>query len=196
MSSFDEAIRLYGDSLSGGRRIHVSKSEIQELKPVDGLAPDDKPPGLWWAIDGDWIKAALSMNIGLGPYIYELTIDTPSILQISTVEQFDALCDEYGCESKLSILFDALCDEYERKLDALVSSVFEFNDRIEAIDWPRLSLKYKGIEITPMISDRRFTTWYYGWDCESGIVWDISAVKAIRLAAIYSSCEKRFVAID
>ena len=50
------------------------------------------------------------------------------------------------------------------------------------IDWPRVAGRYSGIIISPYQWNMRLHTrarWYYGWDCASACVWDLSTIKQI-----------------
>jgi hypothetical protein len=49
------------------------------------------------------------------------------------------------------------------------------------IDWNKVSKSYKGIQINYYSNKHRLDMlWYYGWDCESGCIWDISCIKNIK----------------
>jgi hypothetical protein len=58
------------------------------------------------------------------------------------------------------------------------------------IDWARVAEEYQGIIIAPYCWQRRLDgpahSWYYGWDCASGCIWDAEAIAelvAIKEAA-------------
>jgi len=55
------------------------------------------------------------------------------------------------------------------------------------IDWAAVAADCAGVIITPyqwgLRLDESFR-WYYGWDCASGCIWDVSAIKDIRLVEI------------
>ena len=54
---------------------------------------------------------------------------------------------------------------------------------IHCIDWPMVAEDYQGISIAPYQWERRLhfdTSWYYGWDCSSGCVWNPAAIKSIE----------------
>lgn len=51
--------------------------------------------------------------------------------------------------------------------------------QINKIDWFRVVREYSGILITPYDYHLRLhaeTHWYYGWDCASACVWDLSTI--------------------
>jgi hypothetical protein len=50
------------------------------------------------------------------------------------------------------------------------------------IDWDRVAKLYSGILISPYSYELRLKlefSWYYGWDCASACIWDLSAVKPL-----------------
>lgn len=52
------------------------------------------------------------------------------------------------------------------------------------MDWPRLTKEHKGLIITPYQWSLRLkqgVEWYYGWDCASGCIWDLSCLKEVKL---------------
>ena len=51
------------------------------------------------------------------------------------------------------------------------------------IDWPEVKKQFGGILISPYQWGLRFDhemMWYYGWDCASACVWDLTTIKEIR----------------
>ena len=57
--------------------------------------------------------------------------------------------------------------------------------RIIYIDWTKVAAQYQGIIINPYIWQRRLDTWssgwYHSWDCASGCIWDLTAIKEMEL---------------
>lgn len=56
---------------------------------------------------------------------------------------------------------------------------------VTAFDWIDVASRYSGIEIAPYQWKRRIhpsTFWYYTWDCASGCIWDLSAIKKFEVA--------------
>ena len=52
------------------------------------------------------------------------------------------------------------------------------------MDWSRLVKEHKGLIITPYQWSLRLDpemAWYYGWDCSSACVWDLSCLKGVQL---------------
>lgn len=53
-----------------------------------------------------------------------------------------------------------------------------------AVDYNSVKSKYQGIIISPYQWDCRLHPqcgWYYGWDCASGCIWDLSCIKIFQL---------------
>lgn len=50
------------------------------------------------------------------------------------------------------------------------------------IQWDKVAERWQGIIITPYLWSMRLdqrTSWYYGWDCASGCIWDADAIESI-----------------
>lgn len=51
------------------------------------------------------------------------------------------------------------------------------------LDWLAIRERWNGLIIAPYIWSRRVaphTSWYYGWDCASGVIWNADAIATIR----------------
>ena len=53
------------------------------------------------------------------------------------------------------------------------------------MDWGYLATQYQGLIIAPYLWDLRLfgPAWYYGWDCASGCIWDLTAVESFSLVS-------------
>ena len=50
------------------------------------------------------------------------------------------------------------------------------------VPWPRIAEDFQGIIISPyQWSVRMELLWYYGWDCASGCIWDLSAIEKMEV---------------
>jgi hypothetical protein len=48
------------------------------------------------------------------------------------------------------------------------------------IDWPRVQAHYGGLLIAPYLWTARLDLlWYYGWDCASACLWDLTCIDAV-----------------
>lgn len=151
--------------------MHYSETPIEKLD-LDKMYPYylefPKPNGLWVTVEGDqcWKQWCLDEEFNLEglSYKYEVLLHSyADILLLDTPQKIKDLGKDY----KYS---DALIDQYMGGIDW-------------KIDWLAFKSKYKGIIISPyysywsLASIRRDVHWYYGWDCASGCIWDLSCVK-------------------
>jgi hypothetical protein len=67
-------------------------------------------------------------------------------------------------------------------------SLLEFNeqykkqilDRVYGINWQQVIDEYDGIYISPYIWSLRLDLlWYYGWDCASGVIWNLNMIQSV-----------------
>ena len=154
------------------RRFHMSDTPDLVPRSVDpaeewrlGMF---KPFGLWYDVDGDWFRWLLEEGYDdpaagwLRPYLYELRVDTSRLTTIRTLKQFDAFHARY------------------RKpiADGLWIA--------KGIQWSAVARVAAGVEIAPYLWERRLhweSSWYYGWDCASGVIWDVSAILGLEQVA-------------
>lgn len=141
------------------RLIHYSAKPLLAVESV--TQTDDssfKPNGLWLSVEGedDWLHWCQSERWGLSNLVTATEIKLApgaNILRLRTAEDIDRLTVEYA-------------------------SAFIYHLR-----WDKIAAKYQGIIIAPYIWRRRLTphtSWYYGWDCASGCIWDAHAVAELK----------------
>lgn len=161
-------------------RIHHGP-KCQSLKPYSVRPEDDcgvgfmKPAGLWYSVHGiddkgepfwtweDWCEE--NQPNWLDRDTWKLNIKINKILKIRTKDCFDLFFRSYGIER-----------------------MKQFNSRspsflFKGIDWKKVGERYSGIEIAPYLESCRAygaVTWYDGWDCASGVIWDMDALKDIQ----------------
>jgi len=145
---------------------HYSKALT--LKPRScAQHPAIKPQGLWLSVDGpwDWKAWCECENFWLETLANRFVITlrrNARILYISTVDGLDWV--------------------NERAADSGVYDINRFGAHY--IDWERVAGAYRGIIIAPYLWEARLDprySWYYGWDCASGCIWDAKAIAAVRL---------------
>ena len=118
----------------------------------------DKPKGFWVSDESDmgwreWSKE----NFGDVEYSVIIKEDS-NILYITNSREIEKFTEDFSC--------------YPYK-----------NVRLQFINWQKVSEHYDGIIITPYIWSHRMdekTTWYYGWDCASGCIWNKEAIERIE----------------
>lgn len=127
-------------------------------------ARGDKPNGLWYSVEEDWLRWCTDNEYESDrlEVRHTLDVDLTRIKVIRTIEELDAFSDEHG----VPYVF------YNSRIDSVPV--------IYTIRWAVVAAQYAGVEIAPYLWERRLdgrTRWYYTWDCASGCVWDLSAVK-------------------
>ena len=158
LAELDTRLKITSDM-----RIHLSKDPIYKLEERYYIQKsDDKPDGFWYGFGDEWIDWTETTGQYKGEYVYEVDINGSNILQIKDYSEIIEFTKEYGSSKQIApgIIF--------------------------SIDWPRIELKYDGIEINPYIRQARLnhkTLWYYSWDVASGCIWNLDKVK-IRLVGL------------
>ena len=139
-------------------RLHLSRTKIAALHdvvvPVDCLAP--KPPGLWYGLGDAWIDWCRSEHCEHwidGTRAYHLDVSGARILKLRTAKAVRAFAAEWA-----------------------------FQGDTGRIVWPCVAMNYDGIEIAPYQWACRLdarTSFYYGWDCASGVIWNASRARIL-----------------
>ena len=117
-----------------------------------------KPKGLWVSVGSAWKRWCEDND-------YELSCCT----YVHGVELSEGM---RMCTLKNAADIDRFTEEFRQ-------------DRF-FIDWESVGAQYQGIIISPYCYSRRLaihTTWYYGWDCASGCIWDLSAIQSFKLVS-------------
>jgi hypothetical protein len=122
---------------------------------------------MWWATGNSWIEWCTDeMPHWIGKYISEVTIDISKILIIDNIEKFELFEKKYT----------------HTNVHSGLSGLFYPN-----IDWPAVTKKYSGIEISPYRWEKRLNSfWYYGYDIASGCIWNKDALLKRKLLYAYS----------
>ncbi len=164
--------------------VHFSSNPIKKVysTPRDEAGFGNKPNGLWVSDEEDhgWRTWCNDNDYGHGEgafdHAYEVKLaPNANILYIKNALELLKFTHEYKAKSPMNGTRAGVVREYEIVYD---------------IDWPRVMEKYQGIIITPYIWELRLemlTSWYYGWDCASGCIWDAEAVERIKLLDMEST---------
>ena len=112
-----------------------------------------KPRGLWFDADSDWQRWCEAESFATDSFKWRhiLTLDFSRIILLTDKDEIDLFTERYAIADRYGI----------------------------AIDWPRVAQEFAGIVIAPYCWKRRMADharWYYGWDCASGCVWDLTAI--------------------
>ncbi len=148
--------------------LKYSKLPIRLEQRVYAQDPDlwsfQKPKGFWITDDSDrcwrnWCEAERFGSERL-KCVHEVKLDESKILFINNAAEMVAFTSNYGIYQEGHGRLANLC-----------------------IDWPAVARTFAGIIITPYQSPFRMEhdySWYYGWDCASGCIWDTVAIEEVR----------------
>ena len=151
--------------------VHHSAAEITEILPID-VTPRGKaaykPNGFWISTDGadSWQQWCLAEDFCLSKlsHIHDVTLRRDSrVLHLRTGDELLAFTRKYAYP--------------------LIPGISSY----KAINWRRVAETYQGLLIVPYIWECRMpeeTFWYYGWDCASGVIWDVQAIESITLREV------------
>ena len=140
-----------------------------------------KPFGLWVSVEDDpedtnWASWCEDIEFRLEGLRYRYSVKLKpdaNILCLSTSDEIIQFGHKYCLDSEFNTTIR-----------------MRFNDDSKSIlylDWQRLYKEYDGLIIAPynwFCRLRLETTWYYGWDCSSGCIWNDNAVEYVLLDSI------------
>ena len=124
-----------------------------------------KPRGFWFSVEGEddwaWWCRAEGFNVDrlAAPHVVALK-PAANILRLCCASDIDRFSAQYGGR-----------DRYTSR----------------TIDWSLVAVDYDGLIIAPYIWSRRLdgaADWYYGWDCASGVVWNLDAIESVSASAV------------
>lgn len=125
-----------------------------------------KPAGLWVSVKGedDWPSWCKAERFGEDRLLFRQRVDIGSanVLLLDTVAKMHAFNQTYAG----GVASDTPPD--------IVGILGRLNK-----DWERVAAEYDGIIIAPYHWSLRMANdfgWYYGWDCASGCLWNLSNV--------------------
>lgn len=164
------------------RLIHYSSEHLSEVRNAEQTVPEagaigrgdrcDKPLGLWVSIEGedDWLSWCKAEGFGLSRLSCPTEIVLHPHARVMRVEGADALRkfhDTYQCRPWFADKIGSSSNLYEGS----------------AIRRGGIAEEYDGIVIAPYVWSLRLDrniSWYYGWDCASGCIWNNRAVSELR----------------
>ena len=165
------------------RLIHYSAHPIAALDDAFSYATRPtgfhKPQGLWVSVGEEWREWCEAEGFSLESLAHEHRVvlhPHANILRLRSAEDLDAFTKQYETP---------MLPERPREKWNL------------AIDWAAVRVAHQGVVIAPYIYARRYDlSWYYGWDCASGCIWDLAAIAAIDPIANSESAPKKQENVD
>ncbi len=154
---------MWFDVIKALQRIALSENDKIDRKwrsPSEQVM-DRKPDGLWYSfsLGQGWMRRQMDNYGWLEAYKYILYLDVSplNILQIKSAKQASDFLDKYAAT-------------------------------IGKIDWPRIASEYDGIEILNLSSwayhNNEIRQQFYGWDIDSGCIWNTRNLKVIKVKPI------------
>ena len=148
--------------------IHYSAQPLTEIHSVE-QAPiashqNFKPFGLWFSVEPGfgWLEWCEGEEFNLGNFEHGARLhlaENASILRLT-------------------------CDEDVNDFHLQFARSLHYGLRMQAIDWQAVGALYQGIVIAPY---RRMwglegvdRLWHSCWDCDSGCIWDASAIAKVE----------------
>lgn len=132
-----------------------------------------KPNGLWFSVEGlenlpnnynwkEWCESE-KYRVEALAFPYEIILkEDANIVHLKSVEEIKEFTKQFPLTTRD---WDAEWDTCQLK-------------------WDKVKNKYQGIIIAPYQWDCRLSlesSWYYGWDCSSGCIWDLDCIKEFKL---------------
>lgn len=141
---------------------HMARSRDWVFNPewvYEQPVTNHKPRGLWLSVDDDWRRWAEDGGLGwVGDDGVEFDVDLDRCVVVSSVDELDRFHDQWYQDWRQQPRYRS------------------------GIRWAAVAQQYSGIVIAPYLQQRRLdgaaSDWYYPWDCASGCVWDLTAVRA------------------
>ena len=154
--------------------IHYSSQKIDQLEKREYSQKDiefqAKPRGLWISVEGEnlgynwkeWCEIA-DFRIECLVFSYKIILKEDSnILHLKTEEDILEFTKKYRLKTRE---WDPEWDTYQ-------------------LDWDEVKKRHQGIIISPYQWECRLaleSSWYYGWDCSSGCIWDLDCIQEFNL---------------
>lgn len=139
-----------------------------------------KPHGLWFSVEDypedmnwrTWCEAE-EFRLECLKFRYRVKIRHNSdILVLSSSEDIVGFSRKYAGNDPID--FKKYTQDFSRP------------DYIYIIDWNKVMEDYDGIIIAPYQWSCRLmnptTSWYYGWDCASGCIWNLDVIESLILS--------------
>ena len=156
--------------LDGEMRIHFSVDSDKDIKlfGTNGYTAHSKPDGLWYSIEGQeshgWRAWCKGEHFRMDSFKAAWKIEFKDELEVLQLDTYSLL---------------SFTNQYASNTEDYLNR----NDFIHGINWDEVAKDFKAIEITPYAWEHRLTSqcaWYYGWDCASGCVWDVSCIESFK----------------
>lgn len=144
------------------------RTRTYEQRPLRSFG---KPTGFWVSVAGEddwpaWCRAEEFCVGSLANCVRVTLVEDARIRLVSSSGELDAFHDEFCVDDPDSLLPPDF-------LSGLGRPQF-----FRPVDWSVVADRYQGVMFAPYLWARRFDgpNFYYGLDCASGCIWDLSAI--------------------
>ena len=125
-----------------------------------------KPVGLWFSVespyDWKWWCEGEDFRVDHLAFSYKITLKPDAnIIYLNNAEELFAFTRKYNRPTRY---WDPDQDTYQLR-------------------WEEIKSLYQGIIIPNYLWDCRLaleSSWYYGWDCSSGCIWDLTCIESFE----------------
>lgn len=154
------------------RLIHYSEKPLEiEVREESEVNRNGKPKGLWVSVDEEWKEWCEGESFGLERLACQTEVilhPEANILRLSTIEEVGDFTKKYLNAKSPMLKFNKEYIYDQAQWD------------LWAIDWEKVMSEYQGIILAPYMWECRFSLMWYGtWDCASGCIWDVKAIKEL-----------------
>lgn len=150
----------------------IDKSTLVYRNQSDRVSSYNKPAGFWITDSTEqcWRSWCVSERFSLESLTHKhiVTLDESGILILRNPYDLDDFTKRFRIDNWWG-------GEDNRK----------YCDK--CINWKEVAKAHTGLIITPYQWERRMSddySWYYGWDCSSGCIWDASAILDVALIEV------------
>lgn len=175
--------------------IHYSDKPITELIQFDyppaleGMIAIGKPNGIWFSAeeaiedDENWFTWCTKEEFNLDRLIcpHEIKFKSSArILYLNTISEILDFNEMYGYQM-FPIQDSFFSEEMQELLSKMRPNYCPLYKSMDSIRWEAVKAMWQAIVIAPYQWGLRLHSpahWYYGWDCASGCVWDVSAIES------------------
>lgn len=145
--------------------LHFSRLPVAAINDAgQSTEPTYKPDGFWVSVGTSWLEWCHAESFGLErAAVVTRVVLAPdaNVLRLDGARALDEFTKQFGMRPTWQ-----------------TSAPLGLRDH--CIDWSAVAAAYDGIVIAPYCYQRRFDLmWYYGWDCASGVIWNLSAIAGV-----------------
>ena len=176
----------YRNFISKKRITLKTLSKLKKIKPSTCRMPHGK----WYSIKHYWLEN-LELNLNYNKIDYKkISLLKKYKLGNNYFHEVILKCDtftdiEHKDKNKILVI-DSSKDMIKFSKEYCDTIFSEKNAKEYEMNWCKVSNDYAGLEIPRFIKKchdlaNKLTSWYYGWDIPSGVIWNPDVIKSINI---------------